>query len=150
MGTDMDHKLSLHHQDFTVDSVQIVVMWVVTPCSLVGGCQRSTATVSFLRPNLFASCNNTFSKWWEVFGTIFLYFLSRTDICLREYNHVSTQETTTSITKCTYLYIGPCKNLSDIYLQSQLRNFIDVIISLCITTCFGPYGPSSGEYNYYV
>jgi hypothetical protein len=25
--------------------------------------------------------------------------------------------------------------------------FIDVIISLCITTCFGPYGPSSGEYN---
>jgi hypothetical protein len=19
----------------------------------------------FLRPNLFASCNNTFSKWWE-------------------------------------------------------------------------------------
>jgi hypothetical protein len=41
-----------------------------------------------------------------------------------------------------------CKNLSDIYLQSQLRVFfIDVIISLCITTCFGPYGPSSGEYN---
>jgi hypothetical protein len=25
--------------------------------------------------------------------------------------------------------------------------FIDVIISLRITTCFGPYGPSSGEYN---
>jgi hypothetical protein len=42
------------------------------------------------------------------------------------------------------------KNLSDIHLQSQLRNFIDVIISLCITTCFGPYGPSSGEYNYYL
>jgi hypothetical protein len=41
------------------------------------------------------------------------------------------------------------KNLSDIYPQSQLRNFIDVIISLCITTCFGSYGPSSGEYNYY-
>jgi hypothetical protein len=40
------------------------------------------------------------------------------------------------------------KNLSDIYLQSQLRFFyIDVIISPCITTCFGPYGPSSGEYN---
>jgi hypothetical protein len=42
------------------------------------------------------------------------------------------------------------KNLSDIrvYPQSQLRNLIDVIISLCITTCFGPYAPSSGEYNY--
>jgi hypothetical protein len=40
------------------------------------------------------------------------------------------------------------KNLSDIYLQSQLRVFfIDVIISLSITTCFGPYGPSSSEYN---
>jgi hypothetical protein len=39
------------------------------------------------------------------------------------------------------------KNLSDIYLQLQLRIFIDVIISLSITTCFGPYGPSSGEYN---
>jgi hypothetical protein len=23
----------------------------------------------------------------------------------------------------------------------------DVIIALCITTCFGPYGPSSSEYN---
>jgi hypothetical protein len=43
----------------------------------------------------------------------------------------------------------PRKNLSDIYPQSQLRNFIDVIISLCTTTCFGPYGLSSGEYNYY-
>jgi hypothetical protein len=42
------------------------------------------------------------------------------------------------------------KNLSDIYLQSQLRIFIDVIISLSITTCFGPYGPSSGEFNYYL
>jgi hypothetical protein len=42
------------------------------------------------------------------------------------------------------------KNLSDIYLQSQLRSFIDVIISLSITTCFGPYGPSSGECNYYL
>jgi hypothetical protein len=53
------------------------------------------------------------------------------------------------------------KNLSDIYMQSQLRvfvdviispcittcSFIDVIISPCITTCFGPYGPYSGEYN---
>jgi hypothetical protein len=27
------------------------------------------------------------------------------------------------------------------------ESFIDVIISPCITTCFGPYGPSSGEYN---
>jgi hypothetical protein len=35
-------------------------------------------------------------------------------------------------------------------LQSQLRIFIDVIISLSITTCFGPYGPSSSEYNYYL
>jgi hypothetical protein len=39
---------------------------------------------------------------------------------------------------------------SDIYPQSQLRSFIDVIISLCIATCFGPYGPSSGEYSYYL
>jgi hypothetical protein len=30
------------------------------------------------------------------------------------------------------------------------ENFTDVVISLCITTCFGPYGPSSGEYNYYL
>jgi hypothetical protein len=46
------------------------------------------------------------------------------------------------------MYHSRRKNLSDIYLQSQLRIFIDVIISLSITTCFGPYGPSSGEYNY--
>jgi hypothetical protein len=39
------------------------------------------------------------------------------------------------------------KNLSDIYLQSQLPVFIGVIISPCITTCFGPNGPSSCEHN---
>jgi hypothetical protein len=56
------------------------------------------------------------------------------------------QETNEKVFK---MHIYTRENLSDIYPQSQLRNFIEVIISLCITTCFGPYRPSSGEYNYY-
>jgi hypothetical protein len=39
------------------------------------------------------------------------------------------------------------KEFSGIYQQSQLMFLIGVIIYHCITTCFGPYGPSSGEYN---
>jgi hypothetical protein len=39
------------------------------------------------------------------------------------------------------------KNLSDINLQSQLRALLLMLSSLRITTCFGLYGPSSGEYN---
>jgi hypothetical protein len=29
----------------------------------------------FLRPNLFASCNNTFSKWWEVLRLLHYVFI---------------------------------------------------------------------------
>jgi hypothetical protein len=52
--------------------------------------------------------------------------------------------TTVGLSISAQLHRVTRKNLSDIYLQSQLRIFIDVIISLSITTCFGPYGPSSG------
>jgi hypothetical protein len=38
--------------------------------------------------------------------------------------------------------------LLNIHLQSQLRVFIDVFFSL--TTCFGPFGPSSGESQYII
>jgi hypothetical protein len=37
-----------------------------------------------------------------------------------------------------------------IYPQSQLRILLILaIICFSITTCFGPYGPSSGEHNYH-
>lgn len=42
MGTNMDHKLYIHFQDFMVVIVQIVVIWVATPYGLAGGCQWST------------------------------------------------------------------------------------------------------------
>jgi hypothetical protein len=38
--------------------------------------------------------------------------------------------------------------LSNIHLQSQLRVFIDVFFTISLTTCFGPFGPSSGESQY--
>jgi ABC-type uncharacterized transport system permease subunit len=41
MGTNMDQKLYIHFRDFMAVIVQIVVIWVVTSCSLIGKSQWS-------------------------------------------------------------------------------------------------------------
>jgi hypothetical protein len=46
--------------------------------------------------------------------------------------------------------VGPikCREVSFRYKPAiATKSPIGVIIYQCITTCFGPYGPSSGEYN---
>jgi hypothetical protein len=65
----------------------------------------------------------------------------------------------TQFAECTgtdFIFVG-CILLRNVHEESfrhipaiATENFIDVIISVCITTCFGPYGPSSGEYNYHL
>jgi hypothetical protein len=44
--------------------------------------------------------------------------------------------------------LNSCKKLFRHIPTIAIEKFIDVIISLYITTCFGPYGPSSCEYSY--